>query len=258
MTSVAGNRYPFRLPLEPGIRPEQDIESRGNLVASHYDSLPPSGPAFWEAREVDVRERPLIADVPKGNYVFRQPSDAGGWLRDRLANPEVYYSPPSFNGYFAYVTGGFDCGLNHDALMKLLGDWGFGIVLGLEPDEYFYRVKLRGPHFSQKERTDYCIRECQSPAAVVTIPDRVTDYDKLAEQMGVYRNERVIHIASADDPPEILVARRIRACSDAHCIVVSIFRDRLGRIYIAAAPFSHFAHVSGAPPTVGLPGRPRF
>ena len=228
-------KYPYFFPDE--------LQGAGNNLSGETHPFNPDyWDRYWRQRKQDVREIPALLDVPDGNQSFTDPLSASEWLKLQLADtsPQKH---TAFNGYFVYFTGGFDCGRNHQEIIQQLGFWGFGTILGLEPDTYFWK-RDRKPHFTPDERRNFWLRICSPPAAIIELDDYIDDYDKLAEEIGVYKNRHVIHIASADDSVEILMARRGRAYSDNHCLVTTAAWDRFGHIQVHFAPFGHFAHVS--------------
>jgi len=185
------------------------LDSLGLITVDYNHFTPPA--EMREQIRIDALEAPLLLNQPKGIVVATSLDVVRQRFHEIIDFSEMKY---------AYVTGGFECAPHHQQLMRALERLELSVILGLEPDA-FIRQKGREPLLTLDERLAFWKVSLPAYSILFSVPDGTDNYNLLALDAGVLRHPNVIHISS-NDPPDVLAARRSRALTEDHFLVVRI------------------------------------
>ncbi|MDD3661983.1 MAG: hypothetical protein PHG63_02855 [Candidatus Dojkabacteria bacterium] len=203
----------------PDLNEAELLRARG-FPPTRYEQTP-----YADRIRQHVEEIIALADIPPGSFLASSPQEVRDWMHD-LSGSMPEHTP------FPYVTGGFECGIQHEGVVSLVGEytapWSPYFIMGLEPDRWIEENKTRDPVVDLEKRVAFWRRVLPSPSCVFVVPPGTTDYDELSQITGTFRHPNAIHLGYVGDTPSLKEARRHRAATPRHFWNLAIGVDPRG------------------------------
>lgn len=100
------------------------------------------------------------------------------------------------------------------------------VILGLEQNSYYYKSYNCNSPICFEERVNLWKHVLPSGSVIFPVPELTFSYDALSQQVGVYKNPKIFHLALEDGNREQQRSVKKRACRGKYLTFIPLKESR--------------------------------